>query len=246
MALALIAGAALTGCESTPILLYHSVGEEYPDDRWVSQHQLREQLELLLEQGYTVLTASELDAIELRGAPRPPQPIVLTFDDGYENFLLHALPVLEELNVGATLFVPTDRIGASAEERVSLGARYLVWPELLGLEAEGVDIQSHSSSHPRMRDLADAEALEELAGSKRILERELGHEVTVFAYPFGSVSPRLEDLAEEAGYESAHSVGAGLNGRYARQRISIHAGVDLETFQRMIRGTWWGESSGAR
>jgi hypothetical protein len=68
----------------------------------------------------------------------------------------------------------------------------------------------------------------------------------VFAYPGGSLDPVVEHLVQSAGYTSAHSVSAGLNSRYERQRISIHADVDLETFRGMLRGTWWGRSNGSR
>src|SRR5687767_15016886 len=95
---------ALLGCESTPILLYHGIGEPYPEDKWVTVEAFRAQMELLAGEGYTAITASELDAIERGDAPSPSKPIVLTFDDGFLNFERNAVPVLRELGFRATLF----------------------------------------------------------------------------------------------------------------------------------------------
>jgi peptidoglycan/xylan/chitin deacetylase (PgdA/CDA1 family) len=239
-------GVSVVACESTPILLYHGIGEPYPEDKWVTVEAFRAQMSVLAEEGYTSITASELDAIERGDAPSPPKPILLTFDDGFRNFETNALPVLREHGFRATFFIPVDRIGDSESTRLHLGVEHSIWPELISLQEAGVELQSHSRTHPRLRDL-DANAVrEEIAGSKRILEAKLGRPITVFAYPGGSFDAAIAQACADAGYESAHSVSAGLNGRYDRQRISIHADVDLDEFRRMIGGTWWGHSSGAR
>jgi peptidoglycan/xylan/chitin deacetylase (PgdA/CDA1 family) len=234
------------GCESTPILLYHSVGEPFDSPRYVTDARFREQMEYLLGEGYTILTAKDLDAIELDGKPRPHHAIVLTFDDGYENFYFAAFPILRELGIRATMFIITARTGDDEATRVVQPTRSLIWPEISEIEAAGIDIESHSVTHPHLKGMAQKDVVHEVVDSKATLEAKLGHEVTVFAYPNGSEDGRARNAVKQAGYRSGLSVSAGLDGTFDRQRISVHVGDDLRAFAKKIGGTWWGEASGER
>ncbi|MBI2377575.1 MAG: polysaccharide deacetylase family protein [Deltaproteobacteria bacterium] len=230
---------ALLACESTPILLYHSVGEPWDGSRWVSSEELRLELLDLLASGYEPITASELDGIEDGTIPSPRQPILITFDDGFQNFHDHAYPVLKELGIKSTMFLISGRVRTSTS---AAGApAYLSWEEVDALKKDGVEMQSHTVTHRRLRGLDDAEIEAELRDSRSEIERQLGVDVTVIAYPFGSESPRIEAIAARAGYRSGHSVESGLGGRFGRQRVSIHHGDGPEAVRAALRPTWWGE-----
>jgi peptidoglycan/xylan/chitin deacetylase (PgdA/CDA1 family) len=233
-------------CESTPVLLYHSVGDDFDAPRFVSVELFREQLQFLRDEGYTPITAAELDAIELDGKPRPSRPIVITFDDGYENFYQHAFPVLREFGFKATMFLVADKIGDDEASRFSDRSSYLIWPEIERMRDWGIDFQSHSVTHARLKNVPDEQAAPEIIDSKRILEERLGKPVTIFAYPFGSNDLAARNLVEEAGYRTAYSVAAGLNGRFQRLRISIHSTHDVDAFAEAIGGSWWAKSNGVR
>lgn len=237
----------LLGCESRPILLYHSVGEAVDAPRWVRDEAFAAQLDWLVEEGYTPITASELDRIELDGAPGPARPILLTFDDGYQNFYEHAFPALAARGLRATMFLISGRVGADPGTRFrDERAAYLVQSEVREMEAAGIEFQSHSVSHRNLKTLSDPEALAELTASREALLGFLHHPVTVFAYPFGGNEPHTHELVRAAGYRSAHSVSAGLDGAYARLRGSVHLETSVADFARLVGGTWWGEASGAR
>jgi peptidoglycan/xylan/chitin deacetylase (PgdA/CDA1 family) len=243
---AALAGLAV-GCEARPILLWHSVGERVDPPRFVTREAFAAQLELVLAEGFTPVDAPTLDAIEDGRVPGPPRPIVLTFDDGYENFYLHAYPELRARGLAATMFLISDRVADTAEGRfVDARARYLVWPEVREMAAAGIDFQSHSVTHRNLKHLSDEELTRELVDSRAALERGLGRPVTVLAYPFGGNSPHTQDVVAAAGYVSAHSVLAGLGGQYARLRTSIGGWTTTDGLRAALRGSWFAEASELR
>lgn len=239
--------ALAVGCEARPILLWHSVGERVDHPRWVSREAFAAQLDLVLDEGFTPVDAPTLDAIEDGRVPGPPQPIVLTFDDGYENFYLHAFPELRARGLPATMFLISDRVADAAEARFADDrARYLVWPEIREMAEAGVDFQSHSATHRNLKHLPDDELRRELVDSRAALERGLGRPVTVLAYPFGGNSPHTQDVVAAAGYASAHSVLAGLGGRFGRLRTSVGGWTTTEGLRAALRGSWFAEASELR
>lgn len=237
----------LVGCEARPILLWHNVGEPVDPPRWVTRESFEAQLDLILGEGFTPMTATELDAIELDGQPGPPHPIVLTFDDGYANFYRHAYPALRARGLPATMFLIAARVGEDEASRVrDERGDFLIWPEVRAMQADGIDFQSHSVSHRNLKHLSDDEVRAELQESRRQLEAGLGRPVTVLAYPFGGNSPHTQALVEDAGYRSAHSVMAGMGGDFARLRTSVGQRTSLDDLRAALRGSWFGETSDLR
>src|SRR5262249_4084273 len=115
---------------SVPVLMYHEVNE--PAEAWrhlaVSPTAFREQLRYLDDAGYTTLTAGKLAALLTDGEPAPPRTVVLTFDDGFEDFHRHAVPALAEYGFTATVFVPTSWIqDAGSASATSRPGRMLSW-----------------------------------------------------------------------------------------------------------------------
>ncbi len=171
------------------ILCYHAVSEDWPTDFAVSPQRLGEQLHDLGRRGYRAATLSE--ALE---QPPGEKTLVVTFDDAYASVLERALPVMEELGVPGTMYVPTGYVsGEGALEWDSmqrwLGTphrdelRCMSWDGVRGLARAGWEIGSHSVTHPDLRSLADAELGEELIASKRRCEEELQRPCRSLAYP---------------------------------------------------------------
>jgi peptidoglycan/xylan/chitin deacetylase (PgdA/CDA1 family) len=242
----LAAALALAGCESTPVLLYHSVGEAFDPPRFVTQEEFREQMLYLTSNGFTVLTAKELADIQLQGKPAPAKAVCLTFDDGHENFYLYAYQVLRELGLKATMFLISSRVADDEAHRVVTPPRELIWPEVQEMQAYGIDFESHSVTHPHLRGMSSVQVKFEVEDSKAGLEAKLGVPVEIFAYPNGSEDRQARSIVADSGYRMAFSVSAGLNGVYDRQRISIHEHMKLKDFARAVAPTWWGAASGAR
>ncbi len=143
-------------------------------------------------------------------APPASGRYTLAFDDAQRSVLTRAAPLLRSLGVPATLFVPTASVGTSDE--------FLSWDELRALRDLGWTLGSHTVTHPRMSwRLYDEDAAayaarldEECARSREVMERELGVEVTLFAYPYGEAPPAAREAVRRAGYRAAFTVSDAL------------------------------------
>ena len=143
----------------------------------------------------------------------------ITFDDGYEDNHSYALPILLKHNVSATIFVTAGLL----ERDPAVLRRFqhvlecapddvipLDWAQVRELRASGMDIGSHTYSHPNLARLSRAEVEEELRISKDVIGDRLGAPVDLFAYPFGK--PRVDftattvDAVRASGYRAAAAV----------------------------------------
>jgi peptidoglycan/xylan/chitin deacetylase (PgdA/CDA1 family) len=196
------------------VLCYHAVSARWPSELAVSPARLRAQLAMLVRRGYRGATFSQALA-----SPRPGRSLVVTFDDGYRSVLTDAHPILSELGLPATVFVPTDHAGSTAPmswpgiEQWADGPyaselRCLDWDELRRLAAAGWEIGSHTRSHPRLPELAPSGATAELEGSRAAIEAELQAPCHSLAYPYGATNEDVVARAGAAGYRYAALLGA--------------------------------------
>ncbi len=214
-----------------PILMYHHLailpsGATTLDRTWtVAPKNFEAQMEWLAGHGYHAITMVQVVAHLKRGQNLPTKPVVITFDDGWEEGYTVAFPILKRLGLTGTFFVYTNAIGRSA---------FIKWPALEEMSAAGMDIQSHSLSHPHLRALDANAAAKELAESKGILEKRLGKPVVAFDYPFGEYNDQLVGILKRAGYESAVTIASGVKQRpedlFALKRTRIEYSTTLEEF----------------
>lgn len=188
----------------TPILMYHSIGDVMPPDfeTWVVRpRQFRNHLARLAETGMNTLTVSEL--VRRRCAREVPhRAAVLTFDDGYADFVHNAMPALQTFGMSATLYVSTGMLGNEFR-----GLPMLDWGALKAVRDAGFEIGGHTVHHLALDRLSLRQALDEIRGCKHALEDRLGIVVDSFAYPFGFCTPELRNLVIAAGFVSACAVG---------------------------------------
>ncbi|MCH8132499.1 MAG: polysaccharide deacetylase family protein [Myxococcales bacterium] len=165
-----------------------------------------------LQQIGDFVTTSDLLEM-LRGELVVDRPMFhLSFDDGFDNNYRNAFPVLEELEIHATFFVPSAYVGSSDQEAWDLWwlkdqgirpTRPLDWRQVREMHAAGHEIGSHTRRHVRLSDISrDKDRLEdEIAGSKREIEDELGDACRSIAWPYGT--PADFDAAARAAVETA-------------------------------------------
>jgi peptidoglycan/xylan/chitin deacetylase (PgdA/CDA1 family) len=193
---------------TTPILMYHSIGETVPRgfQRWVVRPaQFRAQVRGLVEAGYAALTVRALVAARTArqmSISASTREVVLTFDDGYADFLSHAAPVLRDYGMTATLFACPGLLGRAFNELPVLD-----WGAIAEAHATGFEIGAHSMSHQALDRLSPARALADVLDCKRMLEDRLGAPVTSFAYPFGFFTETTRQAVIAAGYTAACAVG---------------------------------------
>lgn len=188
------------------VLSYHSVSPTWPAVTSVRPEHLRAHLSWLVTHGYRGATLTEALT-----APPHPRTLVVTFDDAHRSVLTHARPILTELGLPGTVFVPTgyagterpmgwpgyDRwLGTAHEPEL----RCLSWAELRLLADEGWEIGSHTRSHPRLTRLPDAELDAELRESRAACEAATGRPCLSLAYPYSDVDDRVARATRRAGY----------------------------------------------
>jgi peptidoglycan/xylan/chitin deacetylase (PgdA/CDA1 family) len=193
------------------VLAYHGVGDVEngadPKRLIVSAEHFEAHLRFLRARGYEFRTAGELAPA---GGPRP-GTAVLTFDDGWRSWLTTALPLLQRLGVRGTFFVCPGMWGAQSPYVQGEAGRLIGEDEARELHEAGMELGSHTLSHPDLRRLDDRELERELVESKRAVEALTGEPCRLFAYPYGLFDERVERAAEAAGYELAF---AWLPGRW--------------------------------
>jgi peptidoglycan/xylan/chitin deacetylase (PgdA/CDA1 family)/GT2 family glycosyltransferase len=195
-----------------PVLLFHSISR--PIGRDESRHHLscprfRRFMQWLRNAGYSSITPSGW----LSASPGPRQ-VMLTFDDGYEDFYSVAYPALAECGFHAVVFVVVDQIGKSNVWDSALGGpprRLLSAAQIRELHRLGVTIGSHSLTHAWLPDLSETELRREVADSKSRLEDLLGSEVACFAYPAGGFDARVRRAVARAGYQMGMTIRQGLS-----------------------------------
>jgi peptidoglycan/xylan/chitin deacetylase (PgdA/CDA1 family) len=229
-----------------PILLYHSISDQVANGfrHWsVTPDQFSAHLSCLIEGSYTPITVSTLVS-GLRGQkPLPERPVVITFDDGFADFMTGALPALQRYGVPATIYVTTGYVGRTSEwlSREGEGDRpMLTWQQVAELPAAGIECGAHSRTHPQLDVLPRSQAVDEVVRSRSELEDHLSRPVDTFAYPHGYFSATVRELVIRAGYSSAcavkHAMSALSDDPYALARIIVGRDTDLSDFKQLLSG----------
>ena len=193
-----------------PVLLYHSI-DESGSPASVSPTHFAEQMNYLARGGWVSISIDQLVA-SIQSQSLPKKRLVITFDDGFQNVITEALPVLESLGFTATVFAATGYIGGrnSYVKSRMPDLPMLTWQELRILKEHGWQIESHGHSHTDLPLLNSAQLHSELQISREQIQKEVGVCPRHFCYPRGKYTPSIEDTMREAGYESSMSVQAGL------------------------------------
>jgi peptidoglycan/xylan/chitin deacetylase (PgdA/CDA1 family) len=228
------------------ILAHHRVNPAPRGPLSVTTSDFRSQLLYLLERGYRNVSLEDI-ANGLEKARLLERTFALTFDDGYRDNYLHAMPILEELRLKATVFVTvncvdTDHLypwdaeravvewGGPREEDLSV-----TWDQIHHMERSGIfRIGSHTLSHPRLATVDGNLARQEISASKHVLEERLGRPVRLFCYPYGNLNREVVSMVRDAGY----TLGVVTPPRpvprsqYTLPRIGIYKGTDFGHFKR--------------
>lgn len=174
------------------ILTYHSI-DRSGSVISVTPEIFRKQMQVLADGGLTVVPLARIREI--------PRAVALTFDDGFRNFLEHAMPVLERHHFPATVFVVSGRCGKQNDwpgqwpgtPRLEL----MNWSELRTIVGRGVELGAHTVNHPDLTKLTNAAVHTQMADSRAEIERETGARVESFAYPYGAVNHDVRRAAQQ-------------------------------------------------
>lgn len=183
---------------SIPILMYHNLtyNDKVSDGLNVPRERFEEQIQYLKIHGYNTIDFHELGRYFKGEIELPPNPIIITFDDGYVTNYTYGYPILKKYGYKATVFMITDYIGKDG---------YLNIDMLKKMETEGVfDVQSHSVNHLyELSSTSTDKMIYEVKTSKDALDEILDKNVNVFCYPFGKNSEKLKNVLKDQGYKFA-------------------------------------------
>lgn len=193
-------------CATVPTVMYHHIQNLDQAKRQghfglaVGPEYFEKHLEFLNAHEYTAITMQDLIAFFDHGTSLPKKPILLTFDDGYDDFYTNAYPLLQKYNIHATLFLPTG---------LAQNPGYLTWQQILDMAASGyVYVANHTFSHRSLQAAHDV-IVQEISSAQAMLSRFSLNGAYVFAYPYGTVSGDAQRYLATNGYTLAFSTNPG-------------------------------------
>jgi peptidoglycan/xylan/chitin deacetylase (PgdA/CDA1 family) len=216
---------------AVPILYYHRIQAPPPDyPSWTTARQaafidydvvptaFAAQLNWLISHGYTTILPRDLASYWDRGVPLPWRPVILTFDDGWQDWVSTVLPMLQARGMVAEFYLTLTAIGDGN----------ITWPEVEALAAAGNGIGAHDVHHVQLAELGpgrpDASAATmwaEVNGARQVIGEHIGIFPDSMAYVGGGFSPKLEALVQRAGYTTARSIRRGIV-QTATLRFELH------------------------
>jgi peptidoglycan/xylan/chitin deacetylase (PgdA/CDA1 family) len=222
------------------VLCYHIVEAPAAPRMHISRDVFRQHLRYLEMTGYNVIPLRDLyEYVSGKRASLPKNAVVITIDDGWSSTYSEIFPEMQKRKFPFTVFIYPKIIGQTANA--------LTWKQIKEMADAGVDIQSHSLSHPfltrrRHRSMGDKQYEEwvgrELAESKRLLEKNTGKKVQFLAYPYGDYDETLAEAVAGAGYKAALTCDFGLvrkgSDPFRMKRFVIDDRMDFAAFRRYL------------
>ena len=203
------------------ILEYHMVKDDAKPDEVryaVPPAEFAAQLDYLAQEGYTTITPQDYARARKGKQELPAKPVILSFDDGYEDNWRVVFPMLQERGMKAVFYVVTNDIGQPG---------YMTWDNLFDLEHSGMEIGSHTANHIPLTTLTPTEQRDELRLSKLLLEWRGMKTIYSFSYPNGAYDDTVVAMLAEENYLTAVTGEAGLNtfetNPYRLHRVNIPA-----------------------
>jgi peptidoglycan/xylan/chitin deacetylase (PgdA/CDA1 family) len=195
------------GLRTIPVIMYHKITDapltNSKHGTWVTKQKFVQQLASLKRRGFTTITFQDCLSYSSGQKVIPRKPIILTFDDGYEDNYTNAFPLLKQFGMTGVIFLVvnpqiTNNVWDVRDGEPS--ASLLNREEILEMADYGIEFGSHTSNHVKLADVPQDVARNELYESKQTLEAMLGEPVLSICYPYGVVNEAVKQLAEDVGY----------------------------------------------
>jgi peptidoglycan/xylan/chitin deacetylase (PgdA/CDA1 family) len=226
-----------------PILMYHHIrvlsskaGNDWREIT-VTPQEFSDQMAYLRDHNYQAIHLADLVAYFEHGTSLPQNPVIITFDDAWDDGYKIAYPILRKQGLTASFFVPANWI-----TRVD---GTLTWDQIAEMSANGIEFGSHSMTHPFLTKQKPGGLTWELETSKALLEKHTGKTVNILAYPYGFYDDRVLEATREAGYVAGVTIDRGIwatkDNLMTLRRIGIPYGISLKTFEIVLSQPGEGE-----
>ncbi len=222
-----------------PILMYHHVSDlpanadQFRRDLTVTPDDFTTQMRYLKDKGYHTITPDQLAGALLRGDKLPPKPVMLTFDDGYDDAFTEVFSILQQFDDTGTFFVVSDFIDEGR-------GGYLTWDEAKKMAAGGMAIEDHTREHKDMRKRSREWLDGEIVPARDRIEAMTGSHPLYFCYPSGQYDAQAIEEVRAAGFVAAFTTNDGTynftDNMLRLPRVRIRGTTTLPTFARLL--TW--------
>jgi len=202
-------------CVHLPVLIYHHIQTEdaakadKQTNLTVYTDIFQKQMQYLKDKGYNTISMNDLVIFFNNGTAVPSKSILLTFDDGYEDFYTDAYPILRNLGFKATMFVPTGLMN---------NPDYLTWDQIMSMNGP-ILFANHTWSHKNVGVSVSAMEYEISTANTQLSDHNL-NSPKVFAYPYGLDTKASETYLSSLGYEAAFTEKSGST-LCKQQRFSL-------------------------
>ena len=209
-------------CVNLPVLFYHHI-QNMDVAKAAGQQNLTvatdifiQQMQYLKDHGYITLSTNSLTDFFDKSTPVPSGGVILTFDDGYEDFYVNAVPILRQLGFKAVMSLPTGLVGNPG---------YMTWDELSQAATTGVEIVNHTWSHANLSTNDTGLVQREVVTADGQLTQRGYNSNKAFVYPYGGYNDYAISFLQGKGYTMAFTTVSGSTLckklRYTLPRIRI-------------------------
>jgi len=213
-----------------PVLMYHHVNPHKGDMVTVTPEVFEGQMEYLYKAGYRTLKTAELISYINGSLVLSQKAVVVTFDDGWLDNYIYALPAIKKYKINATIFLITNRVENASGNNAAIPSSIPTHEESKSLIEKGeshkvvlnwnlikemsdtglIEFYSHTKSHAKCNSLSEKELAEELKESREIIEKRLGIPCPYFCWPYGKYNGLAVTSAKEAGYKAIFTTNHGV------------------------------------
>lgn len=200
-----------------PILMYHSICADYPDNSlMVAPELFNEQMAWLNDNGFTTMSLEEVyEAFETGKVPV--KPVAITFDDGYADNYTEAYPILKEYGMKATFFIITNNTDKDGY--------YMSTDMLKEMKEQGMEIENHTAYHFELGGASLADQKMTIEDGKEFLKENIGVDSKFLCYPAGKYDDTTVSLDAQLGIKAAVTTEYGFasinDGLYTLKRVRI-------------------------
>ncbi len=176
-----------------PVLMYHSISND-KSILSVTPKKFEEQIKFLHDIGYKSINFNQINS-------NIQKPIIITFDDGYKDNLINALPILKKYSFVSTIFIVSDFIGKSnnwdIDQKDYVPKELLTKNDIIELISHGMSIGSHGKTHSSLINLNQKQVHNEITYSKNDIQNFIGSKIETFSYPFGKINKISAEIVDK-------------------------------------------------
>ena len=223
-----------SGSVRIPVLMYHQIADipagssSFVAGLYTSADEFERQVSYLAKKNYATVSSQEFLDILQSGKNPSHKSIMLTFDDGTISHYTNAYRILKKYKMKGTFFIVSHRTQISHNQ-------------LKEMADNGMDLQSHTQTHPDLVKLTDLSKMHsEIGGSKIELEARTGKSVIAIAYPGCVAGSNTYNIVASSGYKLGFSCGKSIDHRYSKNLSlsRLHNPRNIDDLKKILSGIY--------